>query len=68
MTVSEFETLRGDVAAMRAELDARLTRVETKLDEKPGAPTVYQVAFGAPIALVGVSAASVGLARAFGPI
>ncbi|RXF73558.1 hypothetical protein [Hansschlegelia zhihuaiae] len=82
MTVSEFETLRSEIAAMRAdvaglridmdgrftEMDGRLIKVEAKLDEKPGAATVYQVAFGAPIALVGFSAALVALAKALGLI
>ena len=55
MTMSEFDTLRSDLAAFRAEVDARLAalradidvrlaRLEAKVDEKPGAGTIYQAA------------------------
>jgi hypothetical protein len=53
MTTSEFDTLRADLAALRADLDMRLaalradmdvrfTRLEAKIDEKPSTATVYQ--------------------------
>jgi hypothetical protein len=49
MTMSEFDTLRSDLAglradvtAWRADMDRRLSRLEAKIDEKPGAATIYQ--------------------------
>ena len=53
MTMSEFDTLRTDLAglrtdidsrfsALRAEMDVRFARIEAKIDEKPSAATIYQ--------------------------
>ena len=57
MTVSEFDTLRSDLAGLRSDLEARLAqlqkdmdirfvRLEAKIDAKPGAGTIYQAALG----------------------
>ena len=46
MTASEFDTLRSDLAALRADIDVRLARLEAKIDAKPGAGTIYQAALG----------------------
>ena len=47
--MSEFDTLRADLAALRTDLDrfrtdieVRFARLEAKIDEKPGAGTIYQ--------------------------
>ena len=64
MTMSEFDALRADLAALRADIDSRavalradidarlaalcadtdvrFARIEAKIDEKPGAATIYQ--------------------------
>jgi hypothetical protein len=53
MTMSEFDTLRADLAALRADIDARIAglrgdmdvrfaRLEAKIDEKPSTATIYQ--------------------------
>jgi hypothetical protein len=60
MTTTEFDTLRSDlaglradiesrfgslesrVAALRTDMDIRFARLEAKIDEKPGAATIYQ--------------------------
>jgi hypothetical protein len=42
MTMSEFDTLRADLAALRADIDVRFARLEAKIDEKPSAATIYQ--------------------------
>ena len=62
MTVSEFDTLRSDLSAIRSDMvarfarlqgdfsrlqtdmDIRFGRLEAKIDEKPGAGTIYQAA------------------------
>jgi hypothetical protein len=55
MTQSEFETLRSELRAFRAEIESRLAslqadiykhlmRLEAKIDEKPGAMVIYQAA------------------------
>jgi len=66
MTLSELDTLRSDLAGLRADIDARIgglraaidarftklgvdievrfARLEAKIDEKPGAGTIYQAA------------------------
>jgi hypothetical protein len=55
MTVSEFDTLRSDLATLRADIDARFARLQTdmdvrfgrleaKVDEKPGTVVIYQAA------------------------
>ena len=57
MTVSEFDTLRSDLAGLRSDLEARFAhlqkdmdirfvRLEAKIDAKPGAGTIYQAALG----------------------
>jgi hypothetical protein len=57
MTMSEFDTLRADLASLRADIDARFghletdmnirfARLEAKIDEKPGAATIYQASLG----------------------
>jgi hypothetical protein len=56
MTMSKFDLLRADLAGLRTDLDkfrsdtearfgrvdVRLERLEAKIDEKPGAATIYQ--------------------------
>ena len=49
MTMSEFDTLRADLAgvstelaALRTDMDIRFARLEAKVDEKPSAATIYQ--------------------------
>jgi hypothetical protein len=42
MTMTEFEALRSDLAAMRSDMDARFAVIETKLDGKASAATIYQ--------------------------
>jgi hypothetical protein len=55
MIQSEFETLRSELRAFRAEIESRLAslqadiykhlmRLEAKIDEKPGAMVIYQAA------------------------
>jgi hypothetical protein len=63
-----IDTVRGDIDIMRGDIDTRLIRLEAKIDEKPGYAALYQVAFGAPIALVGFTAAVMGIAKALGQI
>ena len=57
MTASEFDTLRSDLAGLRSgmegrfarlqtDMDIRFARLEAKIDEKPGAGTIYQAALG----------------------
>jgi hypothetical protein len=46
MTMSEFDTLRSDLRALRADMDARFAKLEAKLDEKPGVAVIYQAALG----------------------
>ena len=59
MTMSEFDTLRADLAglrsdvdrlrvdidthlaALRSDIEIRFIRLETKIDEKPSAATIY---------------------------
>lgn len=41
ITASEFEILRTDLAALRADIDRRFVQVETKLDAKPSIATPY---------------------------
>ena len=53
MTTIEFDTLRSDLAALRTDIESRFAalrtdmnirfaRLEAKIDEKPGAATIYQ--------------------------
>lgn len=42
MTASEFETLRTDLQALRADVDRQFARLEAKLDAKPSIATLYQ--------------------------
>jgi len=53
MTMSEFDTLRADLAAMRTDMDVRFARLEAKLDEKPGAATIYQASLAMFAVVIG---------------
>jgi hypothetical protein len=42
MTASEFEILRADLLALRADVAQHFAEVEAKLDAKPSIATLYQ--------------------------
>ena len=57
MTMSEFETLRSELAAFRFQVTAELATLGAKIDEKPNAATIYQAAL---TVFAGMFAAIVG--------
>jgi hypothetical protein len=64
MTASEFETLRQDIKAMRADVDRyfveieiRFAQVDAKLDAKPSVAALYQAV---AVMMFGLSAAITG--------
>jgi len=64
MTASEFETLRQDIKAMRADVDRhfveieiRFAQVDAKLDAKPSVAALYQ---SVVVMMFGLSAAITG--------
>ena len=44
MTMSQFETLRSELAPFRAQVTAELATLGAQIDEKPSAATIYQAA------------------------
>ena len=42
MTTNEFEALRTDLRALRADVDRHFAEVEAKLDAKPTVAALYQ--------------------------
>jgi hypothetical protein len=79
MTMSEFDTLRSDFAALRAAIDARfaglrtdidvrLARLEAKVDEKPGAATIYQAALAMFIGMFAIMIGTVVVLKTIGII
>lgn len=79
MTMSEFETLRTDLAglrtdidtrfsALRTEMDVRFARIEAKIDEKPGAATIYQAMLATFAGMFAVMAGTVVVLKAIGII
>jgi hypothetical protein len=42
MTENEFESLRSELRALRADVDRQFAKVEAKLDAKPSIATLYQ--------------------------
>ena len=49
--------LRGDMDKLRTDMDVRFARLETKIDEKPGAGVIYQASFAM---MTGIFATMVG--------
>ncbi len=79
MTMSEFDTLRTDLAglrtdidsrfsALRAEMDVRFARIEAKIDEKPSAATIYQAVLATFAGMFAVMAGTVVVLKAIGII
>jgi hypothetical protein len=61
MTTSEFETLRTELLALRADVDRHFTQAEAKLDSKPGAEIVV-IVFG----VAGVIASTIASLHSLG--
>lgn len=79
MTMSEFDTLRTDLAglrgdidnrfsALRTEMDVRFARIEAKIDEKPSAATIYQAVLATFAGMFAVMAGTVVVLKAIGLI
>lgn len=75
MTMSEFDTLRtdlaglrGDLSALRTEMDTRFVRIEAKIDEKPSAATIYQAVLATFAGMFAVMAGTVVVLKAIGII
>jgi hypothetical protein len=75
MTTTEFDTLRSDLAALRtnmesrfADMDVRFARLEAKIDEKPGAATIYQASLAMFAGMFATIVGTVVLLKATGTI
>ena len=79
MTSSELETLRSDLAGLRADIDARfaklavdlevrLARLEAKIDEKPSTGAIYQAALAMFTGMFAVMVGTIVVLKAIGII
>jgi len=66
MTISEFETLHTDLAALRADVDRHFAEVEAKLDAKPSTVAMFTGIILVWFGMAGVIASTVIILHTLG--
>ena len=68
MTMSEFDTLRSDLSALRTEIETRFVKLEAKLDEKPGVAVIYQAGLAMFAGMFAVIVGTIVILKTLGTI
>jgi hypothetical protein len=66
MTTSEFETLRTELLALRADVDQHFAQVEAKLDSKPGLMAMFTGIVVVVFGMAGVIASTIASLHSLG--
>jgi len=66
MTASEFETLRAELLALRADVHRHFTQVEAKLDTKPGLMAMFASIAVTTFGIAGMIASTIASLHSLG--
>jgi hypothetical protein len=68
MTMSEFETLRADLAAFRSEVTTEFATLRVMVNAKPDTSTIYQAVLAIVAAMFAMVVGTAVLLKTIGPM